>query len=241
MNIALASPRRLGWERIQRFFWLYPDWWCAALSCLAWAMLLQGAWTHAGHAAHRMAQPLSLELAHWLLMVAAMMIPFLLPTLRAAAVSSLWSRRHRAMALVLTGYLAPWLALGAAAAAIRSLPVMHSPFAPAIAFSAAALYIASPWHSRGLIRCHRRVPLAPEGWRADRDCLHYGFVIGNACVTSCWLLMLACALTGHDAIAMLAGLAIAIAERRSLRPRSRPALDLTFAVAAFYMVQALSR
>lgn len=240
MNPARAtSPSyflRPSWHAVQSFFWRYPDWWLAALSATAWIGIFAGAATHAGHHAHA-PLPFAQELSNWLVMVLAMMVPFLLPMFRAAAVSSIWPRRHRAIALALVAYLAPWLAIGIAAAFIRTFPITHSPLVPALTFAAAALYISTPLHARALVRCHKRTPLAPDGWRADRDCLRYGATIGKACCTGCWPLMLACALSGHSLIAMITGSAIAYLERRGLRPHPRPAMNLTFALAAFFLVQ----
>jgi predicted metal-binding membrane protein len=38
---------------------------------------------------------------------------------------------------------------------------------------------------------HLTRPLAPDGWRAHRDCLYFGVDHGIHCVGNCWLLMLA--------------------------------------------------
>jgi predicted metal-binding membrane protein len=229
-----SSP--LSFPRVRRFFWLYPDWWCGALAALSWLLILSGAGSHAAHGP----VAFSRELSNWILMVAAMMIPLVLPMLRAASALSFWSRRHRTIALALTGFFVPWFVLGLASAAVRGFPWVHSPLAAPLAFAAAALWIATPFHMRGLVRCHRRLPLAPDGWRADRDCLRYGYAIGAACCASCWPLMLACAFTGHHAIAMVGGFAIGVLERASFRPQRRKAIALTLGLAAFYLFQALT-
>jgi len=234
----LPFPRQTL-EAARRFFRLYPDWWCGALAALSWSLILSGAWSHGAHGAHG-STPFSRELSNWILMVAAMMLPLVLPMLRIASALSFWSRRHRTIALALTGFFFPWFALGLAAAAVRGFPWAHSPLAPPLAFAAAALWIATPFHRRGLIRCHSRLPLAPDGWRADRDCLRYGYAIGAACCASCWPLMLACAFTGHQLIAMVGGFAIGVLERTSFRPQRRKGIALTLTLAAFYLFQALT-
>jgi hypothetical protein len=75
-----------------------------------------------------------------------------------------------------------------------------------------------PVRMRALVYCHLTVPLAPLGWKADRDCLWYGIRIGVSCVATCYFLMLACTFTGHNPIAMLGGTTLGLIERRSFRP-----------------------
>jgi hypothetical protein len=78
------------------------------------------------------------------------------------------------------------------------------------------------------------------GWRADRDCMRYGCVIGGACAATCWPLMLACTLTGHALPAMLGGAAVGAVERLSFRPLVRRVLGGTAALAAGYLALAIS-
>jgi predicted metal-binding membrane protein len=172
------------------------------------------------------------------LMLGAMMLPLVLNPLRTTAFRSLRIRRHRSMALFLAGYLAPWIACGLPVAWIRGFPWVHTPMATAGAFALAALWVPTPMHARALVACHRTMPLAPRGARADRDCLHFGVVIGGACMVSCWALMLACAVSGHSLAAMIGGAAIGACERFSYRPPLRTVLAGTWALAAGYLVAA---
>ena len=54
----------------------------------------------------------------WLLMVVAMMLPLMLPSVRWTAERSFRARERRAMAGYLLGYLAPWAILGVGVAAL---------------------------------------------------------------------------------------------------------------------------
>ena len=176
----------------------YPEWWTLGLSAAAWVAMLQP------HAHHRA------PLLQWLLMTVAMMFPVMLDSIRATAERSLWKRRNRAIAGFLLGYLACWMLAGAILIAIRI------PAEPR--FAAAALLIAAAWQCTrakriALTGCHATMPLAPRGWRADRDCIRYGWLLGTRCVVSCWALMLACFLTGHALAAMIALTAIVVLER----------------------------
>ena len=222
---------------LRYFFWSHPEWWTVTLCGLAWvAMLFR--WESAGHdVQHRMT--FAQELVSWMLMVAAMMLPLVIHRVRATAVSSLWARRHRAIAGFLTGYFAPWLLLGMVTAGVREMSWTHTDAAAALGFLVAALWQLTPMHKRALMACHYRRPLAPAGWRADLDCLRFGGAISVACVGSCWPLMLACAFTGHALIAMTGGLAIGAFEKWPYRPRTRIAVAATLAIATCYAVLAV--
>jgi hypothetical protein len=76
------------------------------------------------------------------------------------------------------------------------------------------------------------MPLAPRGWRADRDCVLYGWRTGTSCALSCWALMLACALSGHALIATLFVTAVALIERYTLRVDRRVLSAALFGAAA---------
>jgi hypothetical protein len=90
-----------------------------------------------------------------------------------------------------------------------------------------------------MILCHRRIPLAPSGWQADRDCIHYGALIGMGSVIACWPLMVACTFAGHGLLALAGGLAIGWIEQRSALPRPRAILGLTLGLGAYYLALAL--
>lgn len=218
----------------QHFFWAHPEWWAAVLCGAAWVALLVRGWQHAGHEMHhRMSVPQ--EVQHWLLMVAAMMLPLLFETLRWTAEGSLWARRHRAMAGFLAGYTGPWLAFGLLAAVLRQGPWSHSNMTAGLGFSVAAWWGLTSWHRRAIKECHRVRPLAPVGWQADGDCLRFGGAVGVACVWSCWPLMLACTFAGHGLVAIIGGAVLGWVERRSRQPYPRAVLAGTLALAGYYV------
>ena len=64
--------------------------------------------------------------------------------------------------------------------------------------------------------------VAPSGLRADLDAFRQGGVSGVPCVIVCWPLMIACALTGHELVAMVGGACLTHAEKRMFRPRPLP-------------------
>jgi len=238
VSSVITYPRVPTGVTVQYFFWLHPEWWSVALCWVAWAVMLLHSWQYAGHGVHHR-MSFAQELIYWMWMAAAMMLPFAIDAVRLTAARSLWERRHRAMAGFLTGFFAPWLLLGIAAAGLRELSWTHSYVAPALGFLAAALWQRTSIHRRAFNACYRTQPLAPLGWQADRDCVRFGGTIGAACVRSCWPLMLACAFTGHSLIAMMGGMAVGAAERWPYRPRTRAMLAATLALASYYAVLAV--
>jgi predicted metal-binding membrane protein len=235
MTFGLSIARTPDPRRVQHFFWLHPEWWTVVLCTFAWLVMSFHGWQHVGYGIHHR-MPFLHELQMWLLMVTAMMLPFILPAVRATAAGSLWARRHRAITTFLAGYFMPWTALGIVAAALREGSWTHTYAAAAFGFASAALWQRTSLHTRAVSACHRILPLAPLGWKADRDALRFGSTIGVACVSSCWPLMLACTFAGHGPMAMGAGMALGAAERWSFRPRRRSALVIALAIAGYYMV-----
>jgi hypothetical protein len=221
----------------RRLAWRHPEWWSLAASAAAWGLIVARASSaargpssphgHHGTAALSLHShpsgwwPAALD---WLLMIMAMMLPLVVEPIRTAAARSLWARRHRAIAGFLLGYVTPWLLLGALAggliAAVGLRQRTSLPVAAAIAFAVAAAWQLTPIKRRALRWCHRTVPLAPSGWRADRDCLHFGWTIGCRCVVSCGALMMACLLGGHGILAMTGVATVGAAER--FLPRADP-------------------
>lgn len=232
--IAGAFRGSLGGAR--RLAWSHPEWWALALALAAWTLLIASNPTtavEAGAGAHHHhpqgAQPsIAMGTMHWQLMVVAMMLPVVVPSLRVTAFRSLRRRRHRALAGFLVGYLAVWAIAGVAACSlVAAAPVLTRDgqgraAAAAGAFLLAALWQSTPLKRRALVACHRTLPLAPSGWRADRDCLVFGGRIGWSCCAGCWPLMVACTLTGHHVLALVACGGIGLVERYSWRPRMRP-------------------
>lgn len=238
MNSIAAWAGRPAAGTLQRFFWSHPEWWSVGLSGFAWAIMLLHDWNDAGHGDHhRMTVPE--EVRYWMLMVAAMMLPLLIYTVRFTAFASLWRRRHRAIAGFLLGYFAPWLVAGIIAAMLRQEAWTHTYAAAALAFVLAALWQRTHLHRRALAACHRSWPLAPVGWRADRDCLRFGRFIGAACVRTCWPLMVACMFAGHGPMAMTGSMILSASERWSFRPSRRAVWAGTLAMASYYLVLAV--
>ncbi len=216
----------------RRLAWHHPEWWALGLAAGAWVALIAasaGALTNADAVHHQqhmagIRTSMPMHVAHWQLMVLAMMLPTVVYSLRVAAFRSLWRRRHRAVAGFLVGYSAVWLLVGLAVSGlVTAVPRLTAAWQNEAV--AAALILGAAWQcspiKRGALRnCHRTFPLAARGWRADRDCLAFGWHTGCWCCVNCWPLMVACALSGHNLLAMFACGFIGIVERYSWRPNS---------------------
>ncbi len=169
--------------------------------------------------AHRMdmsvngSEIVAMRLANWMAMTLAMMLPLVIRPIRFAAERSLWQRRHRAIAGFLIGYLGCWLLVGLPVAFVTPGPLFA-----AVIFGFGAWWQLTRRRRFVLAACHRSMPLAPRGWRADRDSVLYGWRTGTNCALSCLPLMLACALLGHALPAMILGMAVAIIERYTFNP-----------------------
>jgi predicted metal-binding membrane protein len=160
-------------------------------------------------------------------MSAAMMLPLVWGHVSLIAQRSLWHRRHRAIALFIGTYLAIWMIYGVLAG-------MALRWSAGILLLVAAIWQLTPWKRFALAACHRSVPLAPFGWKADRDCLRYGIHVARNCLLSCWALMLVCTANHGTLWLMIALTAFVLKERTVERPRhTRFALALvTCAVVA---------
>jgi len=207
-------------DRFRRFGWRHPEWWVVAAAAAAWLFMILRPDPHAGHL---MASPGALH-GHGLLgmaaMVVAMMLPLTLTNARHVALSSLWRRRHRAILAFLLGYLAVWLAVQAVIMGAWGwiAPLAGWKMAAVAAVLAAAAWEIGPIKRRELHRCHRTVPLAPRGWRADADCLRYGLTTGVSCLTMCWALMVACAAFAHSLPVMAVLFGVQLSGRYQRRP-----------------------
>ena len=193
--------------------WRHPEWWSVALSITAWMALLSRPQHSAAH------QSTAINLMLWLLMVVAMMFPLVMPQVRQAAFHSLWSRRHQAIGLFLTGYVVPWLAFGALVILIQNGLPIDKRASAIVAIVIAAAWQASRSKRRALRNCHRIMPLAPRGWRANWDCLMFGWQIGTACMCGCWAMMLVCAVSDHSILTMSVATLIAIYDRAGMGQR----------------------
>ena len=234
MSQALVLRNRAPGKWLRRFFWTHPEWWSFAPAAAAWVAVVAHAGGQQGHINHSM--PFHVEYLYWGLMVVAMMVPLMIAPLRWVAFRSFRLRRHRAILLFIAGLLLPWMVVGAGVAWIRTFDWGHNPLVAAGLFGLAALWVLVPARKRALVFCHLTIPLAPSGWNADRDCLRFGLIVGGSCIATCGLLMLACAVTGHNLIAMLAGSALGALEFRSFRPPTRAIFAGTLMLAIWFLL-----
>jgi predicted metal-binding membrane protein len=208
---------------LQRAGWRHPEAGAAAVAALAWVLLLApaagGEAMRALHDDAHAAAPFAAGAAGWLLMAAAMMLPGALPAARALAVTALWARRGRTVALFLGAYVAVWAAFGAAAYAVLAVagPPPELMLPALLALAAAWQLTGVKW--RAVRSCHLLPTLPPRGRRADRACAVAGLRYGRSCLASCWLLMAAMVVAGHASAGLTALLAaIVTAEKLAARP-----------------------
>jgi predicted metal-binding membrane protein len=135
------------------------------------------------------------EIVHWLLMIAAMMLPLLIVPIRQVAFRSYRWRRGKAVGGFIAGYSAVWIITGLFAVVFVGVlavtGLINAPVTGPIVLLAAAIWQLSPLRGDAMRRCHRSVALTPRGLAADLDCVHFGVFHGLACVTVCFPLMLA--------------------------------------------------
>ena len=220
----------------REFVWRHPECWAVALSAAAWLTLgFRAALNGHDHS-------IWASWIHWLLMVAAMMVPLTVYAIRITAAGSLWRRRHRAIFGFLIGYLGVWALAGLPLALLAYAFILPQRLdwaaGASIGFLVAALWLVTRWKALAASLCHRTIPLAPAGWRADRDCLRYGWSSGFYCLFNCWPFMLVCWLSAHSFLAMACGFAFGWVERYRRRPNFRrhslalAAVSLGFAICA---------
>lgn len=204
METEYSAPEIGGFQYVSERF---PEFWMLAASAGAWVVLAAHAGVHLDHA--RVHSAAGANWGHWMLMVTAMMLPLQIQGVRLTAERSLWLRRHRAILGYLLGYLSVWALAGVPLAwAFTALRISHRigwMAGAAFGFVVAAAWLVSPWKRMAARMCHRTVPLSPAGWRADGDCLRYGWIAGWGCALNCWPLMLVCWLSAHSFIAMVLG------------------------------------
>ncbi len=94
---------------VVRTHWYHPEWCAVVLATAGWVVLTWLALADPGRffGSPEVHPPLH-AVGHAALMVTAMMVPFVLPQVAFVAQSSLWSRRYRAAAGYLAGYLVVW-------------------------------------------------------------------------------------------------------------------------------------
>lgn len=151
----------------------------------------------------------------WMLMVLAMMLPVVAPEARRVAMRSLWSRRHRAMAGYLAGYLAVWAGAGTVMVGVLHVAnLAHPPAAVTVAaLLGAALWQTSATRRRLLRRCGALRLGAASGRAADIDCARAGWRAGQLCALTCGPVMVVMAVGHHYPVLMVALLVLLLSER----------------------------
>jgi predicted metal-binding membrane protein len=225
-------------QRADRKFGIFtarhPEWWILGVSAAAWSWLFFGnlrsgrGWMLTGNICGTLGSrgtgiiDLPGGLASWFFMVLAMMLPLIIFPVRAAAFGSLWRRRNRAICVFLGGYLAVWMSTGVAnllaLIVVRGIQATDSRWAVCTGFLAAAGWQMTSLKRRFFSACHMTKPLAPDGWRAHRDCLYFGVDHGIHCVGNCGLLMLASTISPWHNVIMAFAAVILIYERYLARP-----------------------
>jgi predicted metal-binding membrane protein len=219
--------------------WRHPEGGAAVLAAGAWVALAApwlGGGAHAAHARLHEAAPVAAAAAGWLLMTTAMMVPTALPMARHLALTGLWRRRQRTIALFLGSYLAVWALFGAVALPVLALAGAGA-WLPGLLLAAAAWELTrAKW--RAVRSCRLVAPLPPDGRVADAACCATGLRYGRRCVVACWPLMLVMAAAGHGRLGLMALLAaIVAAEKLAAEPGrlARPAAVLVALSAATTM------
>jgi len=230
MNALGARAIAVSW--VVREAALATPGWVSALVAAAWILVVAHGFGHGSHAHHVPLSPPQ-ELAGWLAMVVAMMVPSLSGNLRDVAQRSYRDRRQRAMVMYLLGYLLVWVLTGLPVIVLRAQPWSHDLALAGIAFVLAAVWASTPLRARFVAACHRRIPLASRGRRADASAFTQGTVTAAPCVATCGWMMVGCALTGHRLPPMLLGAVVAWVEAYQFRPDSRPAAGGALLLAAW--------
>lgn len=226
-----ATPLRAWW-------WRHPELPPLVVVGLAWLVLALDHWRD-----HTSDTPWSFGIAPWTLMVAAMMLPGLLPPIRKLSFGSLWRRRHRTAAIFAAAYVSIWIGFGVVAALVVALgqAATSSTFAPGTTAVVIALLVSAAWQltrakREFLFRCHLERPVAPRGRRGDRSLISYGWFHGRACVGSCWPIMIAMFVAAHDFHLMVPLAAITTTERFQRRPTFAASAAALLALAALAFI-----
>ena len=220
MSTAVQTLNSGTREKLRRLGWRNPEWWVVMVAAVAWLFMAGVSHTHASHGGITAGTDHVQHTLGVVAMVIAMMVPLTITNVRHVAQSSLWRRRNRAIAGFLVGYLAVWLIVQAIIVETCGLlaPLVGWGAVGVVAMVTAALWEIAPIKRRRLRRCHRTVPLAPHGWRADADCARYGVSTGFSCVTMCWALMVAAAAFSHSLLVMTVLFGVQASGRYQRRP-----------------------
>jgi predicted metal-binding membrane protein len=207
--------------KLLRFGWHHPEWWVVTTAAVTWMFMAGMSHPHASHTGITPGRGHAQDTLGMVAMVLAMMLPLTLANVRHVALSSLWRRRHRAIAAFLVGFLAVWIVVQTVIVEGTwelLAPLIGWKTMGGVAMVAAALWEIAPIKWQRLRRCHRTVPLGPRGWRADADCAYYGVTMGFSCVTTCWALMVAAAAFSHSFMVMTVLFSVQLSGRYQRRP-----------------------
>ncbi len=214
----------------------------AGIAALAWAALF---WLHGSSAAHHMhshgATILTafggapgagglrgslLFLASWLLMIAAMMLPTVLPLVENIRLAT----RNRpdqmeTLSLFLAGYISIWsafglllLVLGSAAGRLAGWPMESRTFARSAAaavFIVAGVFQFLPVKYRCLHKCRTRLDCVSIRGGPGSASFRLGLHHGACCVGCCWGLMLLMFIAGSAQLAWMLALTIVMAVEKN--------------------------
>lgn len=167
----------------------------------------------------------------WMLMIAAMMLPTILPLL--AIFRRVTGARPDAgvlVAAVIGGYVLAWLTFGVAAygidAAVRTAAatsvwfVVHGWAVGAVVIAGAGAFQFSALKYRCLERCRSPFGFVNARWRGQwplAESFRLGVGHGLFCVGCCWALMLVTFVVGMGNIGWMLALAAAMAAEKNLR------------------------
>ena len=109
MSITVQAVNNGICDKFRRFGWRNPEWWVVMAAAVAWLFVAGISHTHASHTWITPGRDYAQGTLGIVAMVIAMMVPLTIRNVRHVAQSSMWRRRHRAIAVYLVGYLAVWL------------------------------------------------------------------------------------------------------------------------------------
>jgi predicted metal-binding membrane protein len=220
----------------------------AALSLAAWAMLaFWAASPYARYAAHpgwsdgawqqlcralpqgRIVLPALAHALAWVLMIAAMMLPTVLPLVRMfRRLTGTREDGNALLALLVGGFFAAWLAFGLAAHAADAMAIaaatrsdwlaLHGWLVAATVLALAGAFQFSALKYRCLEACRTPFAFVTSRWHGRTplaDALRIGWDHGVFCVGCCWALMLVMFVVGMGSIGWMLALAAVMAAEKN--------------------------
>ncbi|MEU9078750.1 DUF2182 domain-containing protein [Kitasatospora sp. NPDC004745] len=201
-----------------------PASWAAllAVAALAWILTVRSA-SGMAPGPGTMGRDLAGFLVLWGLMMAAMMLPSVMPVVSLylrtlSARTTGWTRAGRSTGLVV-GYLLAWEAFGLAAFGVAwaggelaARAPDAAPWVAAVLLAGAGLYQMSPLKDRCLRHCRSPIGFLMRfgGYSGRLRDVRVGVYHGGYCVGCCWGLMVVLIVVGVMNLAWMAGLAAAV-------------------------------